>query len=407
MRTPKTNVGVLVKMALQLGFARVFFAIFLVASLATAHNAKTFNVRNYGAVADGRKDNRKAFLKAWSDACNQKGISRVYIPGGVYMLGTVEFLGPCKGPITFLMTGTVRAPTGPLSTDGWITFRYVNKLIVKGGGTLDGQGASAWPYNECDKNSNCRSLPISIKFEFVTNSRIKYITSINSKNGHLSFFACKNVNVTNIELSAPGDSPNTDGIKIGSSRDIRISSSRISTGDDCIAILAGSTNIDISYVYCGPGHGISVGSLGKFPDEDDVKGLVVRRSTFNGTDNGVRIKTWESPWRSTASNFTFEDIFMEKVRNPIIVDQAYCPHPPCNQQTASHVQIKDVTYRNIWGTSSSQIAVSIDCSKQFPCKNIVMKDINLAHLGREGPLKSHCSYVDGHFYGRQNPPSCF
>ncbi|XP_022735504.1 exopolygalacturonase-like [Durio zibethinus] len=396
-------------MALKLGFARVFCALLsLLVSFPRAHNAKIFNVRNYGAITDGRTDNRKAFLKAWNEACNQKGISTVYIPKGVYMLGTVEFSGPCKGPITFLMTGDLMAPTGPsFGTEKWIAFRYVNKLIVKGGGTLDGQGASAWPFNDCDKNTNCKSLPISIRFDFVTNSRIKYIRSVNSKNAHITLFACKKVNVSKIELSAPADSPNTDGIKIGSSTDIRISSSKISTGDDCIAILSGSTNIDISYVYCGPGHGISVGSLGKFRGEDNVKGLVVRRCTFSGTDNGVRIKTWESPWRSTASNFIFEDIFMDKVRNPIIVDQTYCPHTPCNQRTASHVQIEDVTYRNIWGTSSSQIAVSMQCSKNFPCKNIVMKDINLANLGREGPLKSWCSYVNGRVYGRQNPPPCF
>ncbi|XVF04475.1 hypothetical protein REPUB_Repub05bG0086100 [Reevesia pubescens] len=396
-------------MALQLGFDRVFFSIiFLLLSLARAHNSMTFNVRNYGAVADGRTDNRKAFLKAWNDACNQKGSSMIYIPKGVYMLGTIEFVGPCKGPITFLMTGDIKAPTGPyLSTEEWIAFRYLNKLIVKGGGTLDGQGASAWPFNECDKDTHCQSLPTSLRFDFVTNSRIKYIRSVNSKNAHFSFFACKNVNVSKIELSAPADSPNTDGIKIGSSTGIRISRSKISTGDDCIAILPGSSNIDISYVYCGPGHGISVGSLGKFQGEDDVKGLVVRKSTFSGTDNGVRIKTWESPWRSVASSFIFEDIFMDKVRNPIIIDQTYCPHPPCNQQTASHVQIEDVIYKNIWGTSSSNIAVSMECSKKFPCKNIVMKDINLGNLGREGPLKSWCSYVIGRVYGRQNPPPCF
>ncbi|OMO92658.1 Glycoside hydrolase, family 28 [Corchorus olitorius] len=395
-------------MAWQLGFARViFFGIFLLVSLSNAQNEKTLDVRNYGAKGDGRTDNTKAFLRAWSDACNLKGTSRVYIPRGVFMLGSVEFVGPCKGPIVFLMTGIIRAPAGPsLNTQQWITFRYVNKLIVKGGGTLDGQGASAWPYNTCSKNNNCPTLPISMGFAFVTNARIKQIKSINSKNGHLTFFACKNVNVTNVELIAPADSPNTDGIKIGSSTDFRISRSRISTGDDCVAILSGSKNIDISYVYCGPGHGISVGSLGGSPGDDNVSGLVVKHCTFSGTDNGVRIKTWESPYKSIASNFTFEDIVMDKVRNPIIVDQTYCPHPPCNQQTSSHVQIRDVTYRNIRGTSSSEIAVSMDCSKSVPCKNIVMSDINLSHLG-QGPLKSSCSYVDGRFYGRNNPPPCF
>ena len=108
-------------------------------------------------------------MKTWNDACNEKGNSRVYIPKGVYMLGTVEFSGPCKGPVTFLMTGDLRAPTGPLSTEKWIAFRYVNKLILKGGGTLDGQGASAWPFNDCDKNTNCQPLPIvSIIFLFIS-----------------------------------------------------------------------------------------------------------------------------------------------------------------------------------------------------------------------------------------------
>ncbi|XVE63249.1 hypothetical protein DITRI_Ditri07aG0004700 [Diplodiscus trichospermus] len=395
-------------MALQLGLAGVFFALFfLLASLKGAHSAKTFNVRNYGAVANGRIDNRKAFLEAWDEACSQEEVSRVYIPKGVYMLGTVEFSGPCKGPITFSMEGDLRAPDGPMNTDTWIAFRYVDELRVEGGGTLDGQGASAWPYNDCHKNTKCQSLPISIRLDFVTNSRIENIRSIDSKNAHINLFACNNVNVSKIELSAPAESPNTDGIKIGSSTDIRISSSRLRTGDDCVAILSGSTNIDISDVFCGPGHGISVGSLGKYEGDDDVKGLVVSNCTFSGTDNGVRIKSWESPWKCTASNFIFEDIFMDKVRNPIIIDQTYCPHPPCSKETASHVQIEDVTYRNIWGTSRSEIAVSLDCSKKYPCKNIEMRDINLSHLGNEGPLKSWCSYVDGRVYGRQKPPACF
>ncbi|KAA3456037.1 exopolygalacturonase-like [Gossypium australe] len=363
---------------------------------------------NCGAIADGRTDNKKAFLRAWNDACYQNGGSIVYIPKGVYMVGSVEFAGPCRGPIMFLISGDLKAPIGPYSNvEKWIGFQHVNNLIVKGGGTLDGQGPSAWPYNKCQKTNNCDPLPISIKFDFVTNSRIESIRSVNSKNVHLAIYGCNNVNVSKVDLLAPADSPNTDGIKISRSADIRITNSRIRTGDDCIAIISGSSNIDVSYVYCGPGHGISIGSLGKYKNEENVNGVTVRKCTLSGTDNGVRIKSWESPYAITASRFLFQDIFMENVRNPIIIDQTYCPHSPCNQETASHVQIQDVTYRNIWGTSSSQVAVSFECSKKFPCKNIVMTDVNLASVGGEGPLKSSCSYVKGRYFGRQNPPPCF
>lgn len=138
--------------------------------------------------------------------------------------------------------------------------------------------------------------------------------------------------INNITISAPADSPNTDGIHISNSSYIKISNSAIGTGDDCISLGPGSKNISISQVYCGPGHGISVGSLGKYPKEDDVVGLTIRNCTFNGTSNGLRVKTWAPSQASTASDFTFQDIAMNSVENPILIDQNYCPHGSCKQQ---------------------------------------------------------------------------
>lgn len=80
----------------------------------------------------------------------------------------------------------------------------------------------------------------------------------------------------------------------------------------------------------------SVGSLGKYEDEEDVTGLVVKDCTLTGTDNGVRIKTWENSPKSTkASNLTFENIEMDNVRNPIIIDQTYCPFAKCQSAVSS------------------------------------------------------------------------
>ncbi|KAH9779656.1 Pectin lyase-like superfamily protein [Citrus sinensis] len=370
---------------------------------------KIFDVTKYGAIGDGRIDNTKAFFRAWNDACKWDGNSGVLIPRGTFLLGTITFTGPCKKSTAFQIKGVIRAPSNlkrMTNPDQWIGFRYVDRLLVNGRGTVDGQGDSAWSFNSCAEDPNCPSLPISMVFNFVTNSRISGITSVNSKNAHISLYGCHKVSIDNIKITAPYQSPNTDGIKIGDSKGIKITHSSIGTGDDCIALLSGSTNINVTDVTCGPGHGISVGSLGRYANERNVHGLAVRNCTFRGTTNGVRIKTWASPQANVASGFTFENIFMSNVENPIVIDQMYCPHGSCNQKITSNVQIKDVTYRNIWGTSSTKVAVNFQCSKTFPCENIVLQDIYLVHNGRDGAATSSCNFVDGDSYGTQKPPSC-
>ncbi|PIN10594.1 Galacturan 1,4-alpha-galacturonidase [Handroanthus impetiginosus] len=63
--------------------------------------------------------------------------------------------------------------------------------------------------------------------------------------------------VSNHRVIAPGASPNSDVIDISSSPDVQIRNSFIAIGDDCIALSAGSSNIGISGITCGPAHGIS------------------------------------------------------------------------------------------------------------------------------------------------------
>lgn len=168
-----------------------------------------------------------------------------------------------------------------------------------------------------------------MRFDFVKNSKVRKVRSINSKNSHINIFACENMNFTRIKLIAPADSPNTDGIHIGISKKIKIQHSIIATGDDCVSMVSGSQNIDVYNVTCGPGHGISIGSLGRSHEHEYVQGISVRNCTFIGSDNGVRIKTWSPSLSSVASDLLFEDIIMQDSRNPIVIDQNYCPSPNC------------------------------------------------------------------------------
>ncbi|RID55326.1 hypothetical protein BRARA_G02594, partial [Brassica rapa] len=346
---------------------------------------KVFNVQRYGAKADGKTDNTKAFTNIWKSACTRKGgNSKIYVPKGTFYLGGVEFVGPCTNKIEFAIDGTLLAPSNPrdIKNDTWIQFRYINNLIISGAGTLDGQGKESWPLNDCHKNPSCPKLAMTMGFAFVNNSRINGITSLNSKMGHFNFFSVHHFNITDVTITAPGD--------------------------DCIAILSGTTNMDISDVNCGPGHGISVGSLGKNKEEKDVNGLTVRDIVFNGTSDGIRIKTWESSAsKILVSNFVYENIQMINVGNPINIDQKYCPHPPCEKKGESHVQIQDLKLKNIYGTSTNKVAVNLQCSKSFPCKKVELIDINLEHKGVEGgPSTAVCKNVDGSARGKMVPQHC-
>lgn len=169
----------------------------------------------------------------------------------------------------------------------------------------------------------------SMGFNFVNNSRVTHLRSINSMGVHMNVYACKGMKFDHIHLIAPEDSPNTDGIHIGKSTHIDISTSVIATGDDCVSMSPGSSNITVTNVKCGPGHGISVGSLGQSANEEDVSGLTVTNCTFIGTQNGLRVKTWATSFSSNVFDLTFQDINMVNVNNPIIIDQHYCPSGNC------------------------------------------------------------------------------
>ncbi|KAF8038276.1 hypothetical protein BT93_B0967 [Corymbia citriodora subsp. variegata] len=338
------------------------------------------------------------------------------IPPGKFLVGPLVFTGPCvnKEPIVVQIRGTLLSASPdeledtPMEVDNWIQFYDINGLNVIGGGTLDGRGAAFWSHDLGDQGPG---LPVNVMFQKVTNALVRKLSSVNPKGFHIGVVQCNNIRLYNLRLVAPEDSPNTDGIHISRSNLVKIANTEITTGDDCIGMIQGSTNISIKKVRCGPGHGISIGSLGKYENEADVRGVVVKNCTLSNTDNGLRIKTTRGPKAiaSQASSIIFQDIVMHNVKNPIIIDQEYNAQ---NEVNPSPVKISDVHFINIRGTSKSPVAVQVGCSKKVPCQNIQFYNIILDYVGR--PVKSlppvctsTCSYASGLSYkGIQKPPAC-
>ncbi|RCV22402.1 hypothetical protein SEVIR_4G227500v4 [Setaria viridis] len=397
-------------------------ALLLVLAMATtwlaadagAGAGPVFNVTDFGAVADGKTDSSRAFLRAWMRACATPGRPAVVVPrGGSYLLHPLVLRGPCRGYMEVRVAGVLRAPPGLGAFRGcreWVHFSGVDGLLVTGGGTFDGRGATAWPLNECPKKRDCKLLPTSIKLGRVTNATITGVTSLDSKFFHVTVAGSHGVRIHGVTIRAPRDSPNTDGVHIQGSSDVRVTDCAVATGDDCVSVGPGASDVVVSGVTCGPGHGISVGSLGRYPGEEDVRRLRVVNCTIAGTSNGVRIKTWRGGSRPTSvSGLVFEDIVMRKVRNPIIIDQEYCPYASCreSEQRPSAVRISDVKFRNIRGVSATQVAVKLSCSEASPCRGLELRDIDLRYFKRGVSTQSQCAHVAGGVVGGTLvPPSC-
>ncbi|PON77144.1 Glycoside hydrolase [Trema orientale] len=369
-------------------------------------NPTIFDVTRYGARAD--IDISQALSNAWKDACSSPGQSKVLIPRGIFKLKKATLVGPCKAPVMFQLQGTLRAPTEPSGFkdgDGWVSFQRIDGLTVTGGGTFDGQGLAVWG-KHCTQTNYCSKLPINIRFDYVTNSLIRDIVSLDSKQFHINVLGGQNITFLRVRVIAPKNSPNTDGIHIGRSVRINITDTTIETGDDCVSLGDGSKQITVTNVTCGPGHGISIGSLGKYQNEQAVEGVVVRNCTIKNTTNGVRIKTWPDSHDGVASNMHFEDIIMQNVGNPVLIDQEYCPWNQCSGKAPSRIKISNVSFKNIRGTSTTAVAVNLACSSGYPCQNVEIADIDLKYNGNQGPIKSQCKNVKPKITGYHNPAPC-
>ncbi|XP_071686667.1 polygalacturonase-like isoform X2 [Rutidosis leptorrhynchoides] len=348
-------------------------------------------------------------MNAWNEACGGAPPNTLLFPPGTYMaFPHIKLTGPCKGPIEIKATGaTIKAPSDLtlFKKDTWIYISFVDGLTMTGG-TFDGQGQQSWRTKNCNNDKAACTKPVNLRLRHVSHSLIKDVTSIHSKRFHIAMMGCDNTTLDHITINAPGDSVNTDGVHTSKLNGLKILNSDIKTGDDCISFGEGSKNIHVEKVTCGPGHGFSIGSLGNSPNEEPVQGIWVKNCTLARTDNGVRIKTWPGGYPGTVSDVHFEDIVVDKVANPIIIDQNYCPFRSCVQTSGpSKVKISDVSFRNIKGTSTTQISLKLNCSAEAPCINVELDNVNLVHT-RGPPAKSRCFNIKPKIVGQVVPPAC-
>ncbi|XP_043687891.1 probable polygalacturonase At3g15720 [Telopea speciosissima] len=407
-----------------LSFLFCLASIFAWASSRYVPSVKIFDVMDFGAVGDGKTDDSLAFLKAWARACKSTARSTLSIPDKTFLLNPLKFFGPCKSSnITVQISGKLTAPSDisewkVSERDFWIQFGFIYGLTITGSGSaqIDGRGLSWW---NCKNDKKCLKVPnfypnfsdLLLQTLVINNTiglRMNGLKFIDSPRMHLVIGHSSWVQVSQLYIVAPEDSPNTDGIHVTHSKHVEITDSIIGTGDDCISIETRSIDVNISRIKCGPGHGISIGSLGDDVAKAIVEKIHVSNCQFVGTMNGARIKTWQGG-TGFARGITFVDFTMTAVDHPIVIDQYYCNggHNCTNQCVGDlqqilitnaktlAVQVSNVMFSRIKGSSTRKVAIDLACSETVPCTNIYLEDIVLRSTTPGNETTAYCDSVYG------------
>ncbi|KAE8711635.1 Polygalacturonase [Hibiscus syriacus] len=235
-------------------------------------------------------------------------------------LSRFELTGPLVAPTDYRVIG---------NGDNWVAFKDVD-------------GVMEFPFlaeNLMPRGVACglvrtpaRVAPPTLSFSKSKNIVVVGLT-LNSQMFHIIINGCQIVKLQGVSIIAAGNSPNTDGIHVQLSSGVTVLNSRIQTGDDCILIGPGATNLWMEKSHVAP---VTHWSLGKDQNEAGVQNVT-------------------------------------NVENPIVIHQNYCPGNKNCPDQVSGVKVSDVTYQDIHGTSVTEVAVNFDCSSKHPCSGYEWK----------------------------------
>ncbi|KAG0566521.1 hypothetical protein KC19_7G069700 [Ceratodon purpureus] len=359
-----------------------------------------FNIRTFGAHGNGASDDTKAFLAAWAKACKSGGVATVLVPSGYsFVLGSnTQFVGKgCTSKIVVQVDGNILGPgdkskwqNAKSASAAWMQFTDCKDVTIQGTGTLDARGQSFWPSGN--------GGPIGIRFLRGTNIAVLGVTIKNTPQVSVKLNFCNGGLIQGVSIINPADSPNTDGIHLQTNvYNVQILDCIIKTGDDCISIGTGTHNVIIRNILCGPGHGISIGSLGNKGLLACVSDIDISQVTFVGTLAGCRIKTCAGG-KGKAARISYRDIKVEGVKYPIHIDQYYCG----KGTKSENVILDQIEFYNIKGTAAKgQIPpVYLDCAAPG-CTNVRLQNVQIDYAPG-----AYCSNSYGTYGGVMHPAGC-
>jgi polygalacturonase len=199
---------------------------------------------------------------------------------------------------------------------------------VFGTGTIDGRGGevitggtSSWWDLENAYDGNL-AAPRLIQVTLGTNFVLHNVTLKNAPKFHVVIDSAVGYRVWGITINTPANSPNTDGVDPSRAKNGVIAYTKISTGDDNIAVKGGGpSTVDgllVAHNHFGRGHGMSIGS----ETNGGVRNVSVCDLSLDGTDNGLRIKS-DSSKGGLVQGIAYSDVCIRNSRHPLVFDPYY------------------------------------------------------------------------------------
>jgi len=375
-----------------------------------------FNVLDFGAVGDGKTLNTAAIQKA-IDTCAQGGGGKVIVPAGRFLTNAL-FL---KSNVHFeVLSGAIVAFTTEIGSVPSVQGRWegidrvvyaslfngqsLENVSLTGRGTLDGQGKVWWDAWQVVRDLRRKAgmgderepenppgsplkwgRPRMINLYDCKNVLISGLHIQDSPSWNIHPVRCENVLIDGVTITAPFESPNTDGIDPDSCNNVRIANCYISVGDDCVIIKSGyryredgipCENVAVTNCVFGTGHcGVGIGS----ETSGGVRNVVVSNCICDGTLRGLRIKTARSRG-NVVENFRASNVIMRNVGEGIVVTMFYTGG---DRHKPEPVDKFTPTFRNFHfndiGISGAKHAVLIEGLAERP-----IRDLTLSNIRAEG-----------------------
>jgi polygalacturonase len=219
---------------------------------------------------------------------------------------------------------------------------------IMGEGSIDGQGGQRiegkdetwWQIaRRAQKEKTRQNVPRLIQLDNARDFTMYRITLRNSPNFHVAMNRVDGFTAWGVRIDTPHDARNTDGIDPGASRNVTIAHSYIRTGDDNVAIKAGSNgpteNVSILHNHFYSGHGMSIGS----ETNGGVRNVLVEDLDLDGTTSGLRIKSNDRRG-GLVTGIVYRDVCLRSVRWPLYIDTRYEPGAAPGQLAPSYADIR-------------------------------------------------------------------
>jgi polygalacturonase len=275
---------------------------------------------NGGSPASTGSANNATALNAYITYCSGHGGGTVEIPSGTFVSGTVTM----RSNVNLQLDGGSILRNSNFANTLINTSGTSSNMQISGSGTIDGNATTTVGSNKL------------VNLTGVTTLAVMGVSIVNAGNEHLVPENDTNVTIKNVTIADPGTLAanggkylaNTDGIDFWGSNFL-IKNCNVSDGDDNIVAKTASgpcSNITITGNTIGAGHGISVGG----GTAHGLNGMTVSNCTFNGTDNGLRLKAQDvagsdagGGTANPVQNVAYSNITMTNVTHPIIIDSFY------------------------------------------------------------------------------------